>query len=85
MPYWIEVASTERFVKRTIAKVYQKVKMEVEDNITSYEKTSCCARTDIFQSCSMGRHKSTKNPLRVMLDMSQIQIQEEESESEECL
>lgn len=29
----------------------------------------------------MGRHKSTKNPLRVMLAMCQIQTQEE-SESE---
>lgn len=32
----------------------------------------------------MGRHKTTKNPLGVMLDMSQIQT-EEESKSEECL
>lgn len=80
MLYWLEVASTERLVKQTIAKVYYKVKMGVEDNITSYEKSSFYARTGIFQSCSMGQHKSTKNPLRVMLDMSQIHTQESESE-----
>lgn len=34
MPYWIEVASTERLVKRTIAKMYYRVKMGVEDSIT---------------------------------------------------
>jgi len=51
MPYWIEVANTERFVKRTIVKVYYKVKMGAKGSITSYEKTSCYARRDIFQSC----------------------------------